>query len=131
MPLTDNEHALSEIRQLERDLENLERCYSALQRSARRVKATFFVFIAALVTLVLCGLAIGSIGLAAMSFLSLIVSATMAMYAYSRGGRWIDVVGWSPREGMIKRTEAMAVEDMIADRKARLAALGADQWRSR
>jgi hypothetical protein len=114
---TNKEQAVHEIRKLEHDLETLERSY-ALEQSARWAKQAFFVFIAALIALILWSAVIDNFETAAMSSLALIFCAVL----YFKRIRWIDIVSHNPR-GFVQRTEAKAIEDMIADRKARLAAL--------
>jgi hypothetical protein len=129
MTFTKDARALNEIAKLEQDLENLERRYAALEQAGRWAKASLFLFMAALVALVLGGYVVGNVALIGMSYLVLILSMAVATLRYIFGTRWIDVVSWSPgpHAFAIKRTEAMAVEDMIADRKARLAALREEQ----
>ena len=119
MTPTNKEQEAHEIRKLEQDLENLERCYAALEQSARWLKQGFFVLITALIALVLWGLVIGNLKLAAMSLLILI---SFAVWWRLNTRRLIDIVSYPPRL-YVQRTEARAIEDMIADRKARLAAL--------
>jgi Flp pilus assembly protein TadB len=121
MTPTNKEQAAHEIRKLEHDLENLERCYAALEQSARWAKLLFFVFIAALIALVLWGVVIDNLELAAMSLLALIFCTLFRFNWRFKRIRWIDMV--SHKWGGVQRTEAKAIEDMIADRKARLAAL--------
>jgi hypothetical protein len=118
MTPTNKEQEPHEIQKLEQDLENLERCYAALEQSARWLKQGFFVLIPALIALVLWGIVIDNLKLAAMSLLILIY---FAVWSRLNRRRWIDIVSYRPRS-FVQRTEAMAIEDMIADRKARLAA---------
>jgi Flp pilus assembly protein TadB len=116
-----NKEQAHEIRTLEHDLENLERCYAALEQSARWAKLLFFMFIAALIALVLWGVVIDNLELAAMSLFALICCTLFRFNWRFKRIRWIDIVSYN--RGRVQRTEAKAIEDMIADRKARLAAL--------
>jgi Flp pilus assembly protein TadB len=114
MAVTDTQ---DEICQIESDLEKLRRRYVNLDRSGHRMKVTYFVFLAALLALVMAGAAVGNwFALAASAFV--LVMACIMGYAY-RHERWIDR---ACRYG-IARNEAMLVEDMVAKRMARLAEL--------
>jgi cytochrome b subunit of formate dehydrogenase len=119
---SDRQHAADDIRKLEQDLENLERCYAVLSRGAEQVKVAFFVYLVALAVLAIGGFFLTKgLLLSAFSCIILITSLIVAHLAHARGMRWIDIVGWS--FFAVNRTEAQAVEDMITDRKARLASL--------
>jgi hypothetical protein len=132
----DGDSRADEIRALERDLENLERRYGSLEDAVRWLKLGFGANVVALIAFAIWGVAVGNAGLVALTLALLVLCALAALLgpltvspglAWSgRGARWIDVVGWQP-PGMlglsVKRSEAMAVEDMIAERRSRLAQL--------
>jgi hypothetical protein len=105
-----------EIVHIEDDLRNLHRRYLVLDRSARQLRLAFYFLIAALVVIGIVGIALGNPGALVMS---IFILGTVCAYAYcSRHGRWID---WSLDDGLaVKRTEAQAIEDMVADRLKRL-----------
>jgi hypothetical protein len=123
-----DEDTENEIRQIEHDLENLHRRYVALDRSAHRIKVSFYVFLAGLV--VLAGAAAG----AATGNLMVLVSSTAFLmfacaFAYaSRHERWIDFASgpWGWIGLAVRRVEAQAVEDMVTECMARLAELKGD-----
>jgi hypothetical protein len=81
--MIDNRHIPDDIRKLRQDLENLERCYAALEQGARRAKAAFVVCMAAL-TVVGVFLDNGLL-LSALSCAALILSATLAVVESIRG----------------------------------------------
>jgi hypothetical protein len=129
---TGEEDGADEMARIALDLENLERRYGALEDSVRYLKLGFGAFVVGLVVLGLWGAFIGNAGLTvvALALLALcVLVALVGPFSVSpglRGARWIDVVGWEP-PGMlgvsVKRSEAMAIEDMIAQRRRRLALL--------
>jgi hypothetical protein len=131
--MTDvGDHRQIAIRQLERDLDNLRRRYAALDTAVRYLKIGFVLFVIALIALIIWAATTRNGALAAGVFILFIIAAVLAYLGplsmtpfWAFGGpepRWIDVVSWWRGA---KRREAMAVEDMIADRKQRLAALRA------
>ena len=129
---TGDEDGADEVARIALDLENLERRYGALEDSVRYLKLGFDAFVVGFVALALWGAFIGNAGLVVLALALLALCALVALvgpFSMSpglRGARWIDVVGWAP-PGMlgvsVKRSEAMAVEDMIAARRRRLALL--------
>ena len=129
---TGDDSGGDEISRIERDLENLERRYRALEDSARYLKLGFDAFVVGFIALALWGAFIGNAGLLALAIALLALCGIIALlgpFSVSpclRGARWIDVVGWEPPGVLglsVKRSEAMAVEDMIAERRRRLALL--------
>ena len=109
----------SEIAELERDLSNLHLRYLVLDRSAGRMKLTFYAFLVALVLLISAGTFVGN---AAAAVASLVVLLSTCAFAYAfRSQRWIDIAsgpwGWADN---VRYIEAQAVEDMVAERMARL-----------
>ena len=129
---TGDEDGADETARIARDLENLERRYGALEDSVRYLKLGFDAFVVGFVALALWGVFIGNAGLivVALALLALCALAALvgpfSMSPCLRGARWIDVVGWAPPGLLgvsVKRSEAMAVEDMIAQRRRRLALL--------
>jgi hypothetical protein len=129
---TGDDSGEDEISRIERDLENLERRYAALEDSARYLKLGFDGFVVGFIALAFGGAFTGNAGLFALAIALLVLCGIIALlgpFSMSpclRGPRWIDVVGWEPPGVLgvsIKRSEAMAVEDMIADRRRRLALL--------
>jgi hypothetical protein len=130
--MTGDDDGADEMARIAHDLENLERRYGALEDSVRYLKLGFDAFVVGLVALGLWGAFIGNAGVVVVALALLALCALVALvgpFSMSpglRGARWIDVVGWEP-PGMlgvsVKRSEAMAVEDMIAERRRRLALL--------
>jgi hypothetical protein len=129
--MTDvGDHRQIEIRQLEQDLDNLRRRHAELDAAVRYLKIGFVLFVIALIALIIWAAAIDNGALAAALLVLLMIAAVLAYLGplsmtpfWAFGGpepRWIDVVSWWRGAN---RSEAMAVEDMIADRKQRLAAL--------
>jgi hypothetical protein len=127
---------LSEIHRLEQDLENLAARYSALLQAALWLRRGFVFFAALLICLMAMGVVIGNLAFAATMALPLLLIVAIGLIGprgltpWLPGGRWIDAVGWKPPGyygAAVQRSEAMAVEDMIADRTQRLAALRADK----
>ncbi|HEV2986312.1 MAG TPA: hypothetical protein VGX46_18070, partial [Vicinamibacterales bacterium] len=122
----DDEARRSEILQLEQDLANLHRRYATLKQSVRILQVGFRAL--ALVAIAFMGWAVilANIGLAVAMILFLLALVALIgpriLFADPEPG-WIDVVSWKPI-GMfgpdVKRSEAMAVEDMIAERTRRL-----------
>jgi len=113
-----------EIREIEHDLTNLQRRYATLDRAANRARIASYVFIAALGALILAGAVLGKPAVS-VTFAVVLIVVLLTAWSTARMNpelRWIDYVGWSP-EGLIKQTEAMAVEHMIAERLQRLAKL--------
>jgi hypothetical protein len=133
MTSVDDEARRSEILQLEQDLANLHRRYATLKQSVRILQVGFRAL--ALVAIAFMGWAVilANIGLAVAMILFLLALVALIgpriLFADPEPG-WIDVVSWKPI-GMfgpdVKRSEAMAVEDMIAERTRRLEALRAEQ----
>jgi hypothetical protein len=129
---------LDQIRGVEQELETLELRYSDLARAVIWLKRGFTFFVVLLIGLIALGVIIGNWAfVAAMAALLLLpVGAALmgprALTPGLRDARWIDAVSWKPPGYLgaaVKRSEAMAVEDMIADRKERLAALRAHDGR--
>jgi hypothetical protein len=131
--MTDvGDHRQIEIRQLEQDLDNLRRRHAELDAAVGYLKIGFVLFVVALIALIIWAATIDNGALAAALFILLMIAAALAYLGprsmspfWAFGGpepRWIDVVS---RWKGANRSEAMAVEDMIADRKQRLAALRA------
>lgn len=129
---TGDEDGADETARIARDLENLERRYGALEGSVRYLKLGFDAFVVGFVALALWGVFIGNAGLIVVALALLALCALVALvgpFSMSpclRGARWIDVVGWAPPGLLgvsVKRSEAMAIEDMIAQRQRRLALL--------
>jgi hypothetical protein len=127
---------LSEIHRLEQELENLAARYSALLQSALWLQRGFVFFAAVLIGLMAVGVVIRNPAFVATMALPLLVIGAIAligprgMHPWLPGGRWIDAVGWKPvgyYGAAVQRSEAMAVEDMIAERTQRLAILRADK----
>jgi hypothetical protein len=130
MTLPDDDDARqSEILQLEQDLENLRRRYAALKQSVRILQVGLRVLALVAIAFVVWAAVIANIGLAVAMILFLLTLVVLIgpriLFAEPEPG-WIDVVSWRPL-GMfgpgVKRSEAMAVEDMIAERTRRLEAL--------
>jgi hypothetical protein len=134
----DADSRQDEIRQIEQDLSNLERRYGSLEDAVKWLKLGFGANVVALIGFAVLGVAIGNAGLVATTLALLVlcglaalagpVSVSAGLAWSGRGARWIDVVGWQPPGILglgVKRSEAMAVEDMIADRRRRLAQLQA------
>jgi hypothetical protein len=132
----EGDRSQDEIRQIEQDLENLERRYATLEDAVRWLKLGFRVIAAALIALAIVSLIIGRYDLVAVAtgFLLLIAlgvglgprSLGPGLPWARRQTRWIDIIGWRPPGVLgvgVKRSEAMAIEDMIADRQSRLARL--------
>jgi hypothetical protein len=123
-----------EICRIEQDIENLERRYAELETAVRLLKVGFGMIAIALIALAIAGVVIqrGGIIVSAMVGLLLIGIGVLAgprsvmpslAWNYERSWRWIDAVGWRPDGPKVKRSEAMAIEDMIADRQRRLGQL--------
>jgi hypothetical protein len=118
----------SEIRQVEDDLRNLHRRYAHLERSARRLRISFYFLVVALAALIVGGAVMGNMA-ALVSSVALLIIVILIAWASAHAHpelRWIDYAGWWP-EGIypwtVKRSEAQAVEDMAAERMERLAQL--------
>jgi hypothetical protein len=134
MTLPDDDDARqSEILQLEQDLENLQRRYAALKQSVRILQVGLRVLALVAIAFIAWAAVIASIGLAVAMILFLLVLVLLTgpriLFAEPEPG-WIDVVTWRPLGLLgpsVKRSEAMAVEDMIAERTRRLEALRAEQ----
>jgi hypothetical protein len=136
----DDPSRQSEIQQLEHDLANLQRRYKALEQSVRILRFGFYGFIIIIIVLIgWAAVVVGNGDLAGalvIPIIILVIAASLGPRALRPGlmfldrkPRWIDVVGWKPPGVVgvsVKRTEAMAIEDMIADRQRRLAAFGAE-----
>jgi hypothetical protein len=133
MTSADDEARRSEILQLEQDVANLHRRYASLAGAVRilqiGLRALGFIAIGFLVLAVI----LANIGLAVamiLFLLGLVVLVGPRMLFADPEPGWIDVVSWKGF-GMFgpqpTRSEAMAVEDMIAERTRRLEALRAGQ----
>jgi hypothetical protein len=133
---TSDQSREDEIRQIEQDLDNLVRSYWALEDAVKWLKLGFGANVMALIAIGLWGVVTDRAGLVAISIGLLLLcglavllgprSVSPGLAMSGRGVRWIDVVGWKPPGFFgvsVKRSEAMAVEDMIADRRNRLAQL--------
>jgi hypothetical protein len=116
-----------EFRRLERELENLVGRYCALEDAVYWLQLGFRV--SALIAMAAFGVAAGNRGIFLVALASLILSAIAALSPIDWSGRrvrWIDLVGWQPPGLLginVKRSEAMAIEDMIAERSRLLAQL--------
>jgi hypothetical protein len=128
--VTEDSGCAPEIGQLEQELENLLDSYRVLENNVWWLKVSFGAFVVALIGLVVFGAIVGSAELVVASIAFLAISA-LAVWIGPVDGRlrrvrWIDLVGWQPPGILgvgVKRSEAMAIEDMIADRLDRLAQL--------
>jgi len=124
--VTDAERQ-KEIQQLEQDLRNLQRRYAHLDRAARRFRAGFYVLVAVMGIVIFVFAVMGRLPAALFSAAALLATI-LFIFAYGRMFselRLIDWVGWRPgaiRWG-VKRSEAEAVEEMVAERMERLARL--------
>jgi hypothetical protein len=137
MTLPDDDDARqSEILQLEQDLENLRRRYAALKQSVRILQVGLRVLALVAIAFIVWAAVIASIGLAVAMILFLLALVVLTgpriLFAEPEPG-WIDVVTWRPLVMLgpnPRRSEAMAVEDMIADRTRRLEELRARRARA-
>jgi len=133
MTSVDDEAKRSEILQLEQDLANLHRRYATLKQSVRILQLGFRALALVAIAFMVWAIILANIGLAVAMILFLLALVALIgpriLFADPEPG-WIDVVSWKPI-GMfgpdVKRSEAMAVEDMIAERTRRLEALRAEQ----
>ena len=133
MTSADDEARRSEILQLEQDLANLHRRYATLKQSVRILQVGFRALALVAIAFMVWAIILANIGLAVAMILFLLALVALIgpriLFADPEPG-WIDVVSWKPI-GMfgpdVKRSEAMAVEDMIAERTRRLEALRAEQ----
>jgi hypothetical protein len=133
MTSVDDEARRSEILQLEQDLANLHRRYATLKQSVRILQVGFRALALVAIAFMVWAIILANIGLAVAMILFLLALVALIgpriLFANPEPG-WIDVVSWKPI-GMfgpdVKRSEAMAVEDMIAERTRRLEALRAEQ----
>jgi hypothetical protein len=129
----DDEARRDEILQLEQDLANLHGRYAALQSSVRILQIGFRALAFVAVAFIVLAIILANIGLAVVMILFLIgllaLIGPRMLFTHPEPG-WIDVVGWNPF-GIFgpgaKRSEAMAIEDMIAERTRRLEALRVGQ----
>jgi hypothetical protein len=133
MTSADDEARRSEILQLEQDLANLHSRYASLRGAVRILQVGFRVLgLVALAFLVLAVI-LANVGLAVtmiLFLLGLVALIGPRMLFTDPEPGWIDVVGWKPLGTFgphVERSEAMAVEDMIAERTRRLEALRAGQ----
>ena len=132
MTSVDDEARRSEILQLEQDLVNLHRRYATLKQSVRILQLGFRALALVAIAFMVWAIILANIGLAVAMILFLLALVALIgpriLFADPEPG-WIDVVSWKPI-GMfgpnVKRSEAMAVEDMIAERTRRLEALRAE-----
>jgi hypothetical protein len=133
MTSVDDEARRSEILQLEQDLANLHRRDATLKQSVRILQVGFRALALVAIAFMVWAIILANIGLAVVMILFLLALVALIgpriLFADPEPG-WIDVVSWKPI-GMFgpndKRSEAMAVEDMIAERTRRLEALRAGQ----
>jgi hypothetical protein len=133
MTSADDEAKHSEILQLEQDLANLRRRYAALKQSVRILQLGLRALALVAIALIVWAVVIANTGLAmamALFLIGFVVLVGPRILLGDPEPGWIDVI--SPRPlGMFgpaaKRSEAMAIEDMIADRTHRLEALRAGQ----
>jgi hypothetical protein len=129
----DDEARRGEILQLEQDLANLHGRYAALQSSVRILQIGFRALALVAVAFIVWGVVVANVGLAVVMILfllGLLVSTGPRMLFTHPEPGWIDVVGSNPFGIFgpgVKRSEAMAIEDMIAERTRRLEALRARQ----
>ena len=116
----------SEICEIEQDLKNLQRRYHHLERSARWTTITFYTFIGVLVLLALAASASG-VGVLSMMIGFVIIGMCAVAYAM-REQRLIDAISWIGWDWsrVPTRSEAMAIEDMVAERVERLKHLKAN-----
>jgi len=133
MTSADNEARRSEILQLEQDLVNLHRRYATLKHSVRILQVGFRALALVALAFLVWAVVIANFGLAVVMILFLlglvVLIGPRMLFAHPETG-WIDVVGWKPLGTFgprVKRSEAMAIEDMIAERTRRLEALRAGQ----
>ena len=120
----------AEIGRIEHELENLVDSYGVLENNVWWLKTSFKVFIVALLGLAGFGAIVGNSELFFASTVFLAIAGLAALIGpvdgRLRSVRWIDLVGWQP-PGIygisFERSEAMAIEDMIAERLDRLAEL--------
>jgi hypothetical protein len=133
MTSVDDEAKRSEILLLEQDLANLHRRYATLKQSVRILQLGFRALALVAIAFMVWAVILANIGLAVAMILFLLALVALIgpriLFADPEPG-WVDVVSWKPI-GMfgpdVKRSEAMAVEDMIAERTRRLEALRAEQ----
>jgi hypothetical protein len=115
-----------EIARIEREIENLVRRYRGLEGMVWWLKFSFRTFVAGLIAMAAFGMATDNSAMFMVAIAFLVLSALGALvgptdWSFHRV-RWIDLVGWEPGAlGIsVKRSEAMAIEDMIAERARRL-----------
>ena len=127
-----------EIDKIERELEILQRRYANLDRAGKRMRVMTYALSVGFVGILIVALLSLDLlwgGLIALSLL-LVGMPFWLVWMRSRPSgtvRWIDHAGWFPGSGYIipysadwfavKRTEATAIEDMVAERVERLARL--------
>ena len=133
MTSTDDAARRSEILQLEQDIANLNRRHATLKHSVRLLQVGFRALGLVAIAFLVLAVILANIGLAVAMILFLLALVVLIgpkmLFADPEPG-WIDVVGWKPLGTFgpqPKRSEAMAVEDMIAERTRRLEALRAGQ----
>jgi hypothetical protein len=130
----DDEARRSEILQLEQDLANLHRRYATLQQSVRILQVGFRALALVAIAFLVVAVILANIGLAVVMIvflLALVLLAGRRMLFSDPEPGWIDVVGWKPLGTFAPRvaqSEAMAIEDMIAERTRDLEALRAQHW---
>ena len=128
--MTENPGREAEIGRIEHELENLVDSYGVLENNVWWLKTSFEAFIVALLGLAGFGAIVGNPELFLASTVVLALAGLAALIGpvdgRLRSVRWIDLVGWQP-PGIysisFERSEAMAIEDMIAERLDRLAEL--------
>jgi hypothetical protein len=118
----NNQQRAHEIRKLEKELENLERAYAALEEGALWAKKVFLVFIAALLALVLWDAVVDFPTGAERAVAPLLIIAFGIWYLERLS--WIDVVsGGLGKEHPDEKSGAEVLEAQIAQWKACLAVL--------
>jgi hypothetical protein len=134
---TDDPSRQREIEQLEQDLANLRRRYAALEQAVRFLRWGFWGYVIVLTGLIGWAVIIvrnGNLAVALVILLIILVVGARigpgalrpSLTSLDRKPRWIDAIGRGPPRSFgvgVKRSEATAIEDMIADRQRRLAAL--------
>ncbi len=131
----------AEIEKIERELQILQRRYANLDRAGERMRImTYALPLAFIGAVILALLSVDLLwgSLVALVLLLIGLAFWRAWLVWmrrwsSQSVRWIDHAGWFPGHGYlvpywadwfaVKRSEAMAVEDMVAERMERLARL--------
>ena len=137
----DETERQAEIEKIERELQILQSRYANLDRAGKRMRimtyALPFAFIGAVVAALLSVDLLWG-GVVALVVLLIGLPFCLVWLGWIRRWssetvRWIDHAGWFPGHGYVleysadwfavKRSEAMAIEDMVAERMERLARL--------